>query len=640
MSKKVLIKYSDLPKHAKVLFWVRQFLYIVLIAIVLFVIVVSVVGVSFSFDNDSDDDVAYADDSISLASINTDSYISTYSELLDLYSSIPVSSSSLPSASLPSYMGAYGLDDGYTIPYGSSLLTSSSYAFFKGTSYACPVFGYSTSLITNTSWLSSSSDIMFTAILSNEGYYCLAVSVPVSVASSFTVDILLNPDYVAGVYLPCTLDSTAPVVGLQACGSCFCANINSVFNSYFYATSPFLTFNYGFGRNNNSYTVYSEFPFFAPNAFYSLSPCYDNDLYFHFSHFSSDSSSSYLISGNIFSSDEDFVTAIILPNYKWFHDWGIDSVYFSSFPLNLTYTTNSLSIYPVIRSQSLSSAPYVAYTAFSVDACDSSVLVYRFPNGLDSVPYLSCCYDYLVYNSVDFTSYEYIGTSFSIENWFYLVTSSSSYLFDVSCYSPFVEVTSSAPSGYVCSSLNSTNNPLYSSSISPSSLYLYAYSSYNSFFFNSLVNDNVGSISILNQAYDYGIGYLIPITVSCRSQNYFIPVSMGLWTNNSTGYISWSNYSRWTFSVDVNFFSSNYPVESEYSLGYSDGYSDGYSSGYNLGTLYGESESWSSPVTTMINTVGDILDVKVFGYFSLGTLVSIGIFLFLALAFLKMFSGG
>lgn len=100
-----------------------------------------------------------------------------------------------------------------------------------------------------------------------------------------------------------------------------------------------------------------------------------------------------------------------------------------------------------------------------------------------------------------------------------------------------------------------------------------------------------------------------------------------------------------------------------YSSGYSDGYSDGvvdgydegwydgydeawgdsytygYDDGYTAGYAVAEGASWSDPVATLLLGVSTIFNYNIFGYFSLGTLFQIFLYIFVVMMFIKMFSG-
>lgn len=70
-----------------------------------------------------------------------------------------------------------------------------------------------------------------------------------------------------------------------------------------------------------------------------------------------------------------------------------------------------------------------------------------------------------------------------------------------------------------------------------------------------------------------------------------------------------------------------------YSEGYNDGYSIGYEEGKTQGTAF-------NPVGMMIEPVAELLDVKLFGDFSIGNFFTAALFVTLAISFMKMFAGG
>ncbi len=73
--------------------------------------------------------------------------------------------------------------------------------------------------------------------------------------------------------------------------------------------------------------------------------------------------------------------------------------------------------------------------------------------------------------------------------------------------------------------------------------------------------------------------------------------------------------------------------ERNYLEGYNDGYNIGYEEGKTQGTTF-------NPVGMMIEPVAKLLDVKLFGDFSIGNFFTAALFVTLAISFMKMFAGG
>lgn len=72
------------------------------------------------------------------------------------------------------------------------------------------------------------------------------------------------------------------------------------------------------------------------------------------------------------------------------------------------------------------------------------------------------------------------------------------------------------------------------------------------------------------------------------------------------------------------------------SFGWSEGYDEGHRDGMNLG----QSVGISNPVSFFFDTVQTFLSTNLFGTISIGAVLSVIVFVAVALAFLKMFSGG
>lgn len=75
--------------------------------------------------------------------------------------------------------------------------------------------------------------------------------------------------------------------------------------------------------------------------------------------------------------------------------------------------------------------------------------------------------------------------------------------------------------------------------------------------------------------------------------------------------------------------------------GYTMGEQSGYQNGYNVGYEAGKSQATTfNPVGMMIEPVAKLLDVKLFGNFSIGNFFTAALFVTLAISFMKMFAGG
>lgn len=73
------------------------------------------------------------------------------------------------------------------------------------------------------------------------------------------------------------------------------------------------------------------------------------------------------------------------------------------------------------------------------------------------------------------------------------------------------------------------------------------------------------------------------------------------------------------------------------SKGYQEGYNEGYNDGYSQGAA---NSTGFNPIGMMIQPVAELLNVKLFGDFSIGNFFTAALFVMLALAFMKMFAGG
>lgn len=75
--------------------------------------------------------------------------------------------------------------------------------------------------------------------------------------------------------------------------------------------------------------------------------------------------------------------------------------------------------------------------------------------------------------------------------------------------------------------------------------------------------------------------------------------------------------------------------------GYYEGENAGYQNGYNIGYAEGKSQATTfNPIGMMIEPVAKLLDVKLFGNFSIGNFFTAALFVTLAISFMKMFAGG
>lgn len=76
--------------------------------------------------------------------------------------------------------------------------------------------------------------------------------------------------------------------------------------------------------------------------------------------------------------------------------------------------------------------------------------------------------------------------------------------------------------------------------------------------------------------------------------------------------------------------------ESGYDKGKKDNYDLGYASGYNAAMT----EKFTNPINSILQPVSTFLETKLFGEASIGSMLSVAIFVGLALIFIKMFAGG
>lgn len=78
-----------------------------------------------------------------------------------------------------------------------------------------------------------------------------------------------------------------------------------------------------------------------------------------------------------------------------------------------------------------------------------------------------------------------------------------------------------------------------------------------------------------------------------------------------------------------------------YTEGENAGYENGYNYGYNKGYEEGRNQATTfNPIGMMIEPVAKLLDVKIFGEFSIGNFFTAALFVTLAISFMKMFAGG
>lgn len=84
----------------------------------------------------------------------------------------------------------------------------------------------------------------------------------------------------------------------------------------------------------------------------------------------------------------------------------------------------------------------------------------------------------------------------------------------------------------------------------------------------------------------------------------------------------------------------NQGFNSGYSSGHEEGYSDGYTRGHSDGLNLGQSVGIANPVSFFFDTTQTFLDIKLFGVVSIGGVLSVLLFVGVALAFIKMFGAG
>ncbi len=73
-----------------------------------------------------------------------------------------------------------------------------------------------------------------------------------------------------------------------------------------------------------------------------------------------------------------------------------------------------------------------------------------------------------------------------------------------------------------------------------------------------------------------------------------------------------------------------------YIAGEEDGYNKGHSDGYNKGLT----ANFTNPVNVFLEPVHNFLNINIFGVISIGTILSVVLFVSLAIIFIKMFAGG
>lgn len=84
-------------------------------------------------------------------------------------------------------------------------------------------------------------------------------------------------------------------------------------------------------------------------------------------------------------------------------------------------------------------------------------------------------------------------------------------------------------------------------------------------------------------------------------------------------------------------------LKAEYDNGYNEGYdkghTDGYQTGYNKGKLDGTTVDLN-PISIFLEPVSAFMNIKLFGFVSLGLVFNIVLFVSLAIIFIKLFAGG
>ena len=80
-------------------------------------------------------------------------------------------------------------------------------------------------------------------------------------------------------------------------------------------------------------------------------------------------------------------------------------------------------------------------------------------------------------------------------------------------------------------------------------------------------------------------------------------------------------------------------LKAEYDKGHSDGYTDGYNVGYDKGKLDGTTVDLN-PISIFLEPISAFMNIKLFGFVSLGLVFNIVLFVSLAIIFIKLFAGG
>lgn len=80
-------------------------------------------------------------------------------------------------------------------------------------------------------------------------------------------------------------------------------------------------------------------------------------------------------------------------------------------------------------------------------------------------------------------------------------------------------------------------------------------------------------------------------------------------------------------------------LKAEYDKGHTDGYNNGYNAGYDKGKLDGTTVDLN-PISVFLEPVSAFMNIKLFGFVSLGLVFNIVLFVSLALIFIKLFAGG
>ena len=124
-------------------------------------------------------------------------------------------------------------------------------------------------------------------------------------------------------------------------------------------------------------------------------------------------------------------------------------------------------------------------------------------------------------------------------------------------------------------------------------------------------------------------GELILLNSSTRNANYLSIQSEPSVTANSL--LFWYTFHEIATKV------SSTPWD--FSL-YDEGYSNGYHNGYHNGYDSGASQGLTNPLLFFITPIDSFLSTNLFGSVSIGDIISVVLFVFVALIFLKMFAGG